>query len=145
MTATKRREAIRALARLARVLERSTGELSLAHYRVLASIATGNHRASRLASQLAVGKPAVSAAVESLCSRGLLAREAVDGDLRATTLQLTPAGARLLDGVETSVGARLDELVARTSDPARTLAVLSELGTALDEAAAERHAAKAAR
>ena len=37
------------LARASRILERATGELSLAHYRVLAAVASGEERASRLA------------------------------------------------------------------------------------------------
>lgn len=87
-------QAVRALARLARALERSSGDLNLAHYRVLAAVADGDERASRVAERLALGKPTVSAAVESLCKRGLLAREVADDDRRAATLSPTPAGKR---------------------------------------------------
>src|ERR1700728_2063445 len=73
-------EAVRALARATRILERGSGELSLAHYRVLSAIASGDERASRVAKRLAIGKPTVSAAVEALAQRGLLVRSAVDGD-----------------------------------------------------------------
>lgn len=136
--ATRRREAVRALARLARLLERSSGDLSLAHYRVLAGVAAGNARASVLAMRLALGRPAISAAVESLSARGLLERTAVPGDLRASALRLTDRGQQVLDDVEADLLGRLDKVVARTSDPQRTLAVLAELGTALDELATER-------
>jgi DNA-binding MarR family transcriptional regulator len=129
---------VRALARLARVLERSSGGLSLAHYRVLSGVAAGNARASALAMRLALGRPAISAAVESLCCRGLLERTAVPDDLRATALRLTAEGERVLGDVETDLLDRLDTVVARTADPQRTLAVLAELGTVLDELAAER-------
>ncbi len=71
-------DAVRALARATRVLERASGELSLAHYRVLSAIASGEKRASRVAERLAIGKPTVSAAVEALAQRGLLLRSAVD-------------------------------------------------------------------
>ena len=73
-------EALRALVRIARLLERVSGDLSLAHYRVLAAISDGDERASRLATRLALGKPAVSAAVDALCRRGLVARCEVADD-----------------------------------------------------------------
>jgi DNA-binding MarR family transcriptional regulator len=59
-------EAVRSLARASSVLERSSPLLSLAHYRVLAAIAQGDERASNIARKLAIGKPTVSVAVESL-------------------------------------------------------------------------------
>ncbi|HVX55659.1 MarR family winged helix-turn-helix transcriptional regulator [Nocardioides sp.] len=136
--ASQRREAVRALARLARMLERSSAGLSLAHYRVLSGVAAGDARASALAMRLTLGRPAVSAAVESLSARGLLERTAVPDDLRGSTLRLTPRGEQILRDVEADLLARLDKVVARTADPRRTLAVLAELGTALDELATER-------
>jgi DNA-binding MarR family transcriptional regulator len=138
------REAVRALARLARLLERSTGELSLAHYRVLSAIAEGDQRASRLAQRLALGRPAVSAAVESLSARGLLERRTVDGDLRGSSLRLTAAGRRVLDRAESAAAAELAALVTRTADPDGVLRALAALGPAVEEAAAERHAARTA-
>lgn len=135
---TPRQEAVRALARLARMLERSTGDLSLAHYRVLSGVASGEARASALAKRLTLGRPAISAAVESLCARGLLERTTVPGDLRASALRLTAAGEQVLSEVETALLDRMDAVVARTADPEQTLAVLAQLGTALDHHAAER-------
>jgi DNA-binding MarR family transcriptional regulator len=137
--------AIRALARVARLLERSSGDLNLAHYRVLSAIAEGSERASRVADRLALGKPTVSAAVESLTKRGLLLREDVADDRRATTLSLTPAGEEALAAVDREMLGYLDELLARTPDPARVLESLGQLGTALDEVAAERSARRAAK
>src|ERR1700761_8012469 len=135
-----RRQAIRALARMARQLERSSGDLNLAHYRVLSAIAEGDERASRVADRLALGKPTVSAAVESLTKRGLITREDVVEDRRATTLSLTPAGEEALAAVDREMLGYLDDLLARTPDPARVLESLGQLGTALDEVAAERSA-----
>jgi len=135
---SERHEAIRALARLARLLERSSGDLSLAHYRVLSGVASGDARASALAKRLTLGRPAVSAAVESLCARGLLERSTVPGDLRASALRLTAAGEQVLAEVEGALLDRLDAVFARTTDPQRTVAVLAEMGNALDERAAER-------
>jgi DNA-binding MarR family transcriptional regulator len=132
--------AVRALARASRVLERSTTELNLPHYRVLSAIASGDERASRVADRLALGRPTVSAAVESLCQRGLVLRGDVDGDQRAAALSLTAEGEVVLDRVEAGMIARIGDLAARTPDPARVLESLAWLGTAIDEVMAEKHA-----
>jgi DNA-binding MarR family transcriptional regulator len=150
-------EAVRALARLARLIERSTSggtptnkavaggaDLSLAHYRVLAAVAAGHDRASRMAARLALGKPTISAAVDALCQRGLLSRESVAGDQRATALRVTPAGTKALTGVEESMVERFGVALARTPDPARVVESLNWLGAALDELAEERLAARVA-
>lgn len=136
-------QAIRALARVARLLERSSGDLNLAHYRVLSAIAEGSERASRVADRLTLGKPTVSAAVESLTNRGLLLREDAADDKRATTLSLTPAGEEALAAVDREMLGHLDELLGRTEDPAQILESLGQLGKALDELAAERAARRA--
>jgi DNA-binding MarR family transcriptional regulator len=136
--------AIRALARASSVLERSSKELGLAHYRVLSAVASGHERASLVARRLALGKPTVSAAVESLTQRGLLARFDVDGDHRAVTLRLTAEGTELLDRVEAEMCERLRDLCGRTPDGERMLESLVWLGAALDERSAERQARKTA-
>ena len=136
-------DAVRALARASRMLERASSELSLAHYRVLSAVASGDERASRLARRLAVGKPAISAAVDALCARGLLERLGVAGDQRAAALRLTSAGEQTLARVETEMVRRVDDLCARTPDGALVLATLSWLGDAIDEARAEREASGA--
>ena len=138
-------QAIRALARMARLLERSSGDLNLAHYRVLAAVADGDERASRVADRLALGKPTVSAAVESLCKRGLLSREDAAEDRRAATLTLTAAGKAALIEVERGMLERIEDLADRTPDGARVLESLGQLGEALDEVAAERAAGRAAK
>jgi DNA-binding MarR family transcriptional regulator len=133
-------EAVRALARASRLLERASGEVNMANYRVLAAIASGDQRASRIATKLALGKPTISASVESLCKRGLLARSGVEGDQRGATLQLTAEGKSLLGNIETAMAAWLDEVCARTADPAQTLRSLGSLGDAIEQIAAERFA-----
>jgi DNA-binding MarR family transcriptional regulator len=134
-------QAIRALARLARLLERTSGDLNLAHYRVLSAVADGDERASRVADRLALGKPTISAAVESLCKRGLLRREDAAEDRRVATLSLTPAGEDALAEVEKGFVVRFDDLLSRTPDPDAAIEALAALGEALDEVAAERVAA----
>jgi len=135
-------EAVRALARASSVLERSSDELSLGHYRVLSAIASGQERASHVAARLALGRPAVSAAVESLCERGLVARFEVDGDHRAVTLRLTGEGEQLLGRVEGEMRGRLRDLAVRTPDGDRLLESLVWLGQAIDEWRSERRAQK---
>lgn len=130
-------EAIRALARSLRLLERASGEVNLAHYRVLAAIASGDQRASRIATKLALGKPTISASVESLCKRGLLARAEVAGDQRAAALHLTSDGERWLSTVETAMAAWLDDVCAKTPNPGQTLRALVSMGEAIEQMAVE--------
>ena len=135
-------EAVRALARASSLLERSSKELNLAHYRVLSALASGQERASHVAARLAVGRPAVSAAVESLSQRGLLARFEADGDHRAVTLRLTEEGRQLLARVEAEMLERMNDLARRTPDPDGLLDSLVWLGRALDERRAQRARAR---
>src|SRR6516225_10649230 len=92
----------RALALAARSLERAAGavDLTLAQYRVLALIAAGDERSSLLADRLAVAKPTITAVVDGLVDRGMVAREAVAGDRRSIRLTLTKQGAAALRAAE---------------------------------------------
>lgn len=125
--------AVRALARASRVLERASSDLSLAHYRVLVAVASGEQRASRVAARLALGRPTISAAVDSLGQRGLLDRVDVAGDGRGVALSVTAAGRRLLARTEAEMAGRLRDLAARTQDPRQVVEVLTWLGPAIDE------------
>jgi len=129
---------VRALARISRVLERACGDLSPAHYRVLSAVADGDERASRVATRLALGKPTVSASVDALCRRGLLVREDVAADQRATALRLTPDGVAVLDATEHAMLVRLRSVLEHSDDPQREVTALARLGNALDRLADER-------
>lgn len=131
-------EAVRALTRVSRVVERASGGLSLAHYRVLAAIAEGDERASRVAHRLALGKPTVSASVEALCARGLLDRSPVVADQRAVRLRLTSAGRELLEQAEQSMVAAVEALAQRSGRRDEVISALEALGLALDAIDAER-------
>lgn len=133
--------AVRALARASRVVERASDGLSFADYRVLAAITGGEERASRLADRLAVGKPAISATVDSLHRRGLILRSAVEGDARATSLALTVEGAELFDRMEGRMARQLELLAERTDDPDGLIASLATLGDAVDQAMEQRRQA----
>ena len=138
-------EAVRALARVSRLLERASGDLSLAHYRILAAVAAGDERASGVAARLALGKPAVSASVDALCRRGLLVRAGVAGDQRATALSLTPQGRAVLTAAEAAMLGRLDAVLGHVARPDDVLGALAELGAGLDQLAATRRPAGTAR
>jgi DNA-binding MarR family transcriptional regulator len=131
-------DAVRAIVRVSRLLERASGELSLAHYRVLAEISGGEQRASRVAQRLAVGKPTVSAAVDALVQRGLVAREVEVADNRATVLRVTGEGWDVLARVEAGMVERLTQLADLTEDADGLVGGLVRLGTALDESRAAR-------
>jgi len=130
--------AVSGLARASRILERASDELSLAHFRVLSAVAEGDQRASRVARRLALGKPAVSAAVDALCARGLMARAGVSGDQRAAALSVTAEGRVVLRRVEAAMIDRLEELAAQAPDRAALLDALATLGAAIDKLRAER-------
>ncbi len=130
--------AVRTLARLARVLERTSGDLTLPQYRVLAMVARGDERASHLADRLALAKPTITAVVDGLAERGLLSRSTVDEDRRAARIQVTADGRKALLAAEAAMGERVQSLLDRTTDPPAVLAALVDLGRALDDASAER-------
>jgi DNA-binding MarR family transcriptional regulator len=130
--------AVRAGARLARMLERASGDLGLPHYRVLSAIADGEGRASRVAERLALGRPTVSAAVDALCRQGLLERNEAAGDQRAIDLRVTAAGTARLEEVESRLVRTLGDLCGRIPEGTALLEGLAALGPALDGAAGER-------
>jgi len=138
----QRLEAVRSLARLSRLLERASGDLSLAHYRVLAAVADGDERASRVASRLALGKPAISAAVDALCKRGLLTRDSVESDQRAAALRVTALGKAMLADVDAAMVERLDAVLRHASDADALIAALDQVGPALDRLYDERLAGR---
>ena len=131
--------AVRALARAARMLEKASGDLTLAHYRVLVAVAAGDERASGVARRLALGKPAISAAVEALCQHGLLERGEVRSDQRASALALTEEGRRCLARTEEAMVDWLSSLCAPAAVSGPVVDGLCRLGEALDAASQERN------
>ena len=129
---------VRTLARLARMLERGAGELSLPQFRVLAMVDEGGERASHLAERLAVAKPTVTAVVDGLVERGYLSRSADADDRRATRITLTPAGRRALWDAEEAMEQRLEDVLAHADDAGEVAEALADLELALDRMRAER-------
>ena len=142
---SERSEAVRALVRVSRLLERAAPDLSLPHYRVLAAIASGDERASGVAARLALGKPTISASVDALCRRGLVVREDIVTDHRAAALRVTADGAAVLAATEAAMTNELDAVLGHTDRAAEIVEALAALGAGLDAAIAERSARRAAR
>jgi DNA-binding MarR family transcriptional regulator len=132
--------AVRGFARAVRILERASRDLSMSHYRVLASVAAGEERASRVAERLELGRPAISSAVDALCARGFLERREVQGDQRAVDLRVTPEGAAVLERVEHEMSQALQALCARVERSEQLIASLATLDTAVDAMYAEKRA-----
>jgi DNA-binding MarR family transcriptional regulator len=140
------REASRAMALLGRTLERACADLTLAQYRVLAMVASGDARASKLAERLAVAKPTVTAVVDGLVERGFLRREAVPGDRRSASIVVTRAGRARLAAAEDAMSARLEHLLGAVSDREAFVRGLAEIDAALRSELQDRlNAAPAAR
>ncbi|HWD96085.1 MAG TPA: MarR family winged helix-turn-helix transcriptional regulator [Acidimicrobiales bacterium] len=135
-------DAVRGFARAVRILDRSSRELSMPHYRVLASVAAGEERASRVAERLELGRPAISSAVEALCGNGFLQRLEVEGDQRAVDLRVTPEGFAVLERVEHEMTNTLRTLCARVEEGEQLLTSLAMLDRAVDAMFAEKRAAR---
>ncbi len=135
---------VRTLARLARLLEHSCGDLTLPQYRLLAMIGEGSERASLLAGRLALTKPSVSGMLDGLVERELVTRTPEPADRRAVKLALTPAGTRALRDAERSMAERLDPIVDGCDDPAAIVAALGQIEASLDRVVDARIAARGA-
>src|SRR5258706_11176487 len=125
--------AARALALAARSLERAAAarDLTLAQFRVLALIAAGDERSSLLAERLAVAKPTITAVVDGLVDRTLVAREAVAGDRRSIRVALTPTGVAALRAAEQEMGETLGRIFEHARERDVLLGALLDLDDAL--------------
>ena len=133
---------VRTLTRVARMLERNAGDLSLPQFRVLALVDEGGERASQLADLLAVAKPTITAVVDGLVDRGYLKRTADCDDRRVTKITLTAAGKKALYDAEHAMHARLHDVLTHADDPDAIERALEDLGVAVDRARAERLAGR---
>ncbi|MBV9661288.1 MAG: MarR family transcriptional regulator [Acidimicrobiales bacterium] len=108
----------RVAARLARQVEvgLTKVDLSLPQYRIMSFLDEGWTGASKLAEHLAVSRPTVTAVVDGLVARGLVARRHEDGDRRRVSHTLTPAGSQLLETADQIVDDRLNEIAAHLGD-----------------------------
>ena len=91
-------DAARAIARLSRRLEvaLADADLTLSQYRVLSFLANGESRPSRIAPNVSVTRPTVTALLEGLVVRGLVDRQPDETDRRRVRHRVTAAGKRAL-------------------------------------------------
>lgn len=74
-------------------------EISVEQFHILRHIRKGTVCASDLARTLGLSRPAISQAVETLVSKGLLTRTPQVGDRRFIRLELTAKGTTMLDAI----------------------------------------------
>ena len=97
-----------------------TVDLSLPQYRILGLLDESSAVSSYLAERLAVSPPTVTAVVDGLVTKGLVARRTVEGDRRRVDHVLTDEGHRVLEAADAAVDARLHEIADSTGDPVAT-------------------------
>lgn len=118
----------RTAARLGRQVDAALAsvELSSAQYRLLFQLADGAEASTTLARKLEVSAPSVTAVVDGLVNRGLIARTHSDLDRRRVSLNLTEEGRRVLDQADRSVTERLTT-IAEYLDPKRSAKLIEDL------------------
>jgi long-chain acyl-CoA synthetase len=82
-------------------------DLSLPQYRILGLLTEGSAMSSALAARLAVRPPSITAVVDGLVGRGLVARRHGQDDRRRVDHVLTAKGQKLLAAANEAVDARL--------------------------------------
>ncbi len=131
-TRDRRLRAIRALARLHRLLDSADAGVTIPQYRMLAILSEGGERSARLAERLAVRKPTLTALAAGLIAAGYAEREGEPGDRRIVRLVLTDAGRAALAAADQAYLARLGPLLDLLEDPDRLIDDLIDVGDALD-------------
>ena len=142
LPADRVRDAVRVLVRLRRVLERADTGLTLPQYQLLSMVRSGGERSARLADKLAVRKPTLTAAADSLVAAGLLEREADPGDRRVVRIRITQAGLEAVARAEDCLAAAVGPLLVEAGDAEALLDSFDAIGLALDrrfEAHRARH------
>ena len=117
--AADRRTIGRTAAWLAKQVELGLGsvDLSLPQYRILGLLDEHSAVSSVLAERLAVRPPTITAVVDGLVARGLVERQAVEGDRRRVGHALTPEGLALLGEADAAIEARLRVVTDAMDDP----------------------------
>lgn len=106
-------EAIRVIAKLARVFETELADesMSIGQFRLLAFLSDGESAASVLADWLAVSRPSITSLVDGLVEKGWVAREHSPDDRRRVLHHLTDAGHARLAAANAQLSERLDALL----------------------------------
>jgi DNA-binding MarR family transcriptional regulator len=124
--------AVRALARLHRMIECADSGLTVPQYRVLASITQGGVRSARLAAQLAVRRPTLTAIADGLVAAGYAYRESEAGDRRVVRLHVTDSGRAALAAADAVYVDMLRRLLGEIPHPERLVASLVAVSDALE-------------
>jgi long-chain acyl-CoA synthetase len=103
----------------------ATVDLSLSQYRILSLLAEGSAMSSSLAERLAVRPPSVTAVIDGLVARGLVARAHRQDDRRRVSLELTDSGIALLESADAAVNGRLEQIAAGLGARAADKAIAS--------------------
>jgi len=90
----------------------ATVDLSLSQYRILGLLAEGSAVSSSLAERLAVRPPSVTAVIDGLVSRELVARTHSEDDRRRISLGLTVQGEAVLESADRAVNDRLGQIAS---------------------------------
>lgn len=138
MTETRAVATARALIRGTRMLERVETGLSMPQYRLLSLLAAGDERSTALAQRLAVSKPAISNAVDTLTEAGRVRRLADPDDRRVIWLQITRSGSNALAIADHHYAERLSDVLGRMDEPDAFLTAVAAFADALDEDLSER-------
>lgn len=126
------RRLVQVVSRLSRLLNHCDIGISLQQYRILGIVDAGDERSSRLAANLAVTKPTITAAVDGLVAAGHLTRTVDAQDRRAVRLQLSRTGRAALRAADNALRTRLAPMFGELSDPASLARVLDELDAGVD-------------
>ncbi len=100
-------------------------DLTLSQYRVLGILAEGSSAASGLAQRASVQRPSITALVDGLVARGLVARNPNTDDRRRIALQLTDEGARVIAAADRSIDEYLTSIAACLPEKGETTALRS--------------------
>jgi long-chain acyl-CoA synthetase len=100
-------------------------DLTLPQYRVLGILAEGSAAASGLADRLAVRRPSITAVIDGLVARGLVARRQEDADRRRVALRLTEEGVRILAAADRGVDDHLVSIAGHLNDKDEAMALRS--------------------
>jgi len=130
--------AVRGLIRVSRLIESATGDLSIADWRVLSIIASGEGSPSRVADRLLLSRPTISATLDSLGKRGLIERTTMPDDARAASISLSIDGADQLERAKVRMSRQLELLCDRTPDASQVISALAQLDVAIEAAVTER-------
>jgi DNA-binding MarR family transcriptional regulator len=122
--------AMRSVAHTGWVIERECANLgiTLAQYRLLDFVRAEPVRAGALATKAAISRPNLTTVVDTLEARGWIRREAVPGDRRGVTLEVTDSGLDILRQVDDAFADRIDALL----EPDERATVFAGLHVLLD-------------